>query len=109
MERPNGVDDTWTYDETGEITAIESRLGAAVVGEISYAYDGAGQRTSMTSSAGTTAFEYDHNLQLTAADHPVASGLTDESYDYDALGNRTAATGVPAGSFDVRRRQPAAQ
>ncbi|MFT3920975.1 MAG: hypothetical protein QM778_00425 [Myxococcales bacterium] len=51
-----------TYDAESRITANNSKLD------------------------GSTSYTYDNTNQLTGADHP--SGQTDESYTYDANGNR---------------------
>ena len=50
-----------------------------------YTYNTVGYRDSMTTLTGRHGYTYDDLYRLTAADHPDS---TDESYSYDALGNR---------------------
>src|SRR5690606_18312548 len=61
---------------------------------VDLAYDAASRVTAFTSPDGTTGYTYDHTGQLTAADH---SYQTDETYAYDAAGNRTS-TGYQTGA-----------
>jgi len=51
-----------------------------------YAYDVNGNRTSMTTLAGTTAYEYDLIGQLTGVTYPDGRSVI---YEYDAAGTET--------------------
>jgi RHS repeat-associated protein len=99
ISRPNGVDDTRTYDAAGQLTALSSRLDGTVVGEAGYTYDLAGRRTSLTTPAGTASFGYDPGSQLTSASYPAAAGIPAQSFEYDAVGNRTSTETAPEGSY----------
>ncbi len=57
-----------------------------VLSDYAWAYDSAGRVTSLVNADGTDAFSYDDNGQLTVTDSDYQ---TDESYSYDANGNRT--------------------
>jgi len=58
------------------------------VAPLSYTYDALGNRTSLTDRLGLHTYAYDALNRLTSADHPLASGLPDEAFTYDPLGNR---------------------
>ncbi|MCX6923575.1 MAG: hypothetical protein NT154_10280, partial [Verrucomicrobia bacterium] len=59
-----------------------------------YVYDSRGNRTSMTTADGVTAYQYDALSQLIGVTYPGGRNVT---YAYDAAGNRTVVTenGVP--------------
>jgi len=44
--------------------------------------------------SGTTSYGYDDLYQLTSADHPETTTLTDETYNYDQVGNRISDSSV---------------
>jgi RHS repeat-associated protein len=92
MTYPNGVVTTYKYDTAGQVTEIKAVNAAngTVVALNDYTYDANGNRTSMTDLDGTHTYTYDDLNRLTAAHHPAASGLPvlDETFSYDAVGNR---------------------
>jgi RHS repeat-associated protein len=98
LTRPNGVNDTISYDLAGNLTSLHSVLGSTLVNQADYAYNAAGRRSNLTTLAGTTSFGYDAVGRLTSASFPAGSGLQDEEYTYDTLGNRTSTVGSPVGS-----------
>jgi RHS repeat-associated protein len=53
----------------------------------------------MTTGAGTANFTYDGSSRLVSADYPASTGITDQTFGYDALGNRTSTSGAPASSY----------
>ena len=53
-------------------------------------YDRIGTRTSLTDRLGLHQVGYDALNRLTSVDHPLASGLVDEAFTYDPVGNRTS-------------------
>ena len=93
--------DTFTYDARGRLLT-EMKAGGEI---LAYTYDAAGNRTSVTTSAGTTTYTYDALNRLeTVTD---ASGTT--TYAYDAVGN-VASTSRPNGvttTYALRHAQPA--
>jgi RHS repeat-associated protein len=97
LTRPNGVEDALTY-RGGSLTARNAVRGGVVVGRAEYGLDAVRRRTSLTDLDGTHSLAYDDADRLTAAVHPPSSGLPDESFAYDSVGNRTAWAGSPPGT-----------
>ena len=87
-----GVSTTLQYDAVGHLTRLVNRSanGSTLFGDLRHSYDKAGNILSLQDGAGTTNYTYDALNQLTGA---VGPGLN-ESYSYDAVGNRTAKGGV---------------
>ena len=54
-----------------------------------YSYDPAGNILTKSTEHGNYAYDYDPSSRLTVADNPM---LGDETFDYDAVGNRTSAS-----------------
>lgn len=68
-----------TYDTLGQLTRIDY---ADATPDVTFSYDAAGRRTSMTDGAGTQTYTYDLADQLTA----TSRDGTGFSYDYDLAG-----------------------
>lgn len=77
---------TYTYDSLGRLTQMAHNRGATNLATYGIGYDAANRITRFTSPQGTTNYSYDARNQVRFADH---SYQTDESYSYDANGNRT--------------------
>lgn len=77
---------TYTYDSLGRLTQMAHNRGATNLATYGIGYDAANRITRFTSPQGTTNYSYDARNQVRLADH---SYQTDESYSYDANGNRT--------------------
>ena len=89
--RPNSVNDTITYDPAGNLLKLHSSLfGETLVNQADYTYNAANQRTALTTAGGTANFTYDSAAQLTSAKYPSGSGIANEAYTYDPVGNRTS-------------------
>jgi RHS repeat-associated protein/uncharacterized repeat protein (TIGR01451 family) len=86
--RPNGVIDTFTFTPGGRLDVRTSTHGPGVVDSIDNGYDPSGLRSSLTDSDGVQTFGYDEIGRLEAVDRVTGAPLSDESYDYDAAGNR---------------------
>ena len=88
------VETSYAYDELNRITRIAHQNAIdEVVSFFDYQYDDDSRITQITDVDGITGYTYDDRDQLTGADHtPVVAGLpterSDESYQYDANGNR---------------------
>jgi RHS repeat-associated protein len=91
---------TWQYDARGNLTSLLHAQGTTTLAEYAWTYDAAGRLTDATSSDGTVHYTYDATGQLTGADYTVGAGQgvaaglpteppPDETYAYDANGNRT--------------------
>jgi len=96
---PNGMTREFSYDDQGRLTAIANRsLENIATFQYGYDYDGSGaatllgQRTTMIASGSATLnrqtrYAYDADYQLTS----VTEGGGTQSWQYDAIGNRTYA------------------
>ncbi|HEX6985921.1 MAG TPA: RHS repeat-associated core domain-containing protein, partial [Planctomycetaceae bacterium] len=78
----------YAYDPSGRLSRLRHATGTTVIADDHYGYDFAGRLLWSRSDADTVAYAYDPTGQLSYADH---SGQPDESYGYDATGNRAAA------------------
>jgi RHS repeat-associated protein len=99
LTRPNGITDATNFDPAGNLTSLHSTLGPNLVNQADYTHNTAGIRSSVTTTNGTTGYTYDKSNQLTSATYPAGSGLNNEAFTYDPVGNRTSATGSQLGSF----------
>jgi YD repeat-containing protein len=85
---------TFTYDTLGRLTKLDYENGGVdLFTPQEWSYDNIHRITQFISADGTTDYDYDKTSQLTAADHDYQA---DESYSYDANGNRTL-TGYQTG------------
>ena len=87
---PNGIFRDIVYDDAGRMTSIDIRNASGSIHEIAYGYDDAGRSNSMTDIEGAHGYTFDDKGQLKTATHPNPGVNPDESYDYDAIGNRTS-------------------
>jgi len=85
---PSGSAGTEYYclDNLNRLTSVRTAASCGGSQTTGYAYDAVGNRTGMTTSAGTTSYGYDNADQLTSVT-PPGQGAT--SYAYDAAGNQT--------------------
>jgi RHS repeat-associated protein/uncharacterized repeat protein (TIGR01451 family) len=86
-DKGNGTFTTYTYDPAGQILAMTNHApGGAAQSFFNYVYDSRGNRTSMTTADGVTAYQYDALNQLIGVTYPGGRNVT---YAYDPAGNRT--------------------
>lgn len=71
---------------------------------IQYAYDDALNIATFTDLDGNHNFTYDGLNRLTQATHPVVSGLTNEAYTYDRVGNRKDPANASQWTYDNNNR-----
>ena len=91
VARSNGVHSVYGYDAAGRLNNIAHANGAAIIDEFAYTLDGNGNRTAVTSNAGTESYVLDGLNRITAATYP---GALTEAFSYDAAGNRTSHTDI---------------
>jgi RHS repeat-associated protein len=89
LSRPNGVTDTYAYDQAGQFTSRATSKGSTVIDALSYTYDSSGRTSSKTDSSGTTTYAYDTADRLISVLAPAGSSLPNETFTYDAVGNQT--------------------
>lgn len=120
-QTPDGATARSTYDRAGRLLEIANTEASGTLSRFTYAYDGAGNRTELTTSVATTYYSYDTLNRLTSActggscvppgGQPLAclacvSGTiarpaasvspnpsdTQTTYAYDPVGNRSSMT-----------------
>ena len=104
LTRPNGVNDTFGYTRRGLAQQRTTGAGDALLNELDYQSVPGGLVSRITDADGATDYTYDRRGRLVTADHPSSSGIADESYAYDAAGNRTSWAGHPAVVLDADDR-----
>jgi RHS repeat-associated protein len=87
---------TYSYDVLNRLTNLAHSNGTNNVAFYNYTYDAASRITQIVDIDGVTDYTYDNRNQLTATDSSNAI-KPDESYSYDANGNRTN-TGYQTGA-----------
>ena len=88
----NGTSVSYLYDKLGRVVSIEHCDAAGkIVESLQYCYDADGRCIRAASLLGEERYAYDDDGQLTAVEYPDG---TDESFTYDAVGNRTRANGA---------------
>ncbi len=85
------VGTAYTYDTLNRLTGLAHNNTTGPVAFYDFIYDSASRITRITDIDGATAYAYDDRDQLTGADHSDA-GNPDETYQYDANGNRVASS-----------------
>jgi RHS repeat-associated protein len=85
----NVANTRYTYDAAGRLTSLSHQRGTNTLAGYSYTYDAANRLTQLVTPDGTSNYSYNNRDELTGTDH---SYQTDETYTYDATGNRTGHT-----------------
>ena len=81
----------YTFDGAGRLATLTHSGAAGTIDGYTFTWDADGRLTGLTSADGTAAFAYDAAGQLTDAHY---SYQPDESFGYDANGNRVVAGAV---------------
>jgi RHS repeat-associated protein len=84
---PNSVVTTYTYDGLDRLTRLKAAKGNKLIADNNHTYNSAGVITQNIDQSGTHAYGYDALDRLTSATY---TGAPNESYAYDAVGNRIA-------------------
>jgi RHS repeat-associated protein len=105
---PNGTSTTYSYDNASRLTSIAHNGPSGVIESLSYVYDAAGNRISLTRTNGTAS-----NLPAAvqaaydAANQQIQFNSASPNQTFDANGNLTGETG-PTGTttytWDARNR-----
>jgi RHS repeat-associated protein len=90
---PNGTTTQFAYDAADQLTSLIHQLGATPFSSFNYTYNQVGNRTAI--EAARTAISVTNNLtytydpldRLVQATRPL-TGLSDETFTYDPVGNR---------------------
>lgn len=82
---PAGAKTLISYNAANQIATMDYPGSTA---DVTYSYDGDGNRTKMVDAAGTTTYTYDPLDQLTK----VTRGTATFTYNYDPVGNQTGLT-----------------
>ena len=80
---------TREYDENNRLTSLSNDFNGNFTKQITYAYDGAWNRISMTAGGGVSSYTYDKNNQITTIENKFSEPT---SYEYDDAGRRTQKT-----------------
>lgn len=91
---PNGVTTNYSYNGNDWLSNLNTSGPNGTLLQRDYSFDGTGNITNAVSTQGSTNYTYDPTNQLTEADHPAATALSDETYSYDPVGNRLNANDI---------------
>lgn len=83
------VSTSYAYDGKNRLTDLVHNNGQTDVAFYRYQYDDADRLTQITDISGATGYSYDELNRLRTADRDPTDLRGDESYDFDANGNRT--------------------
>jgi RHS repeat-associated protein len=91
VTRSNAVTTSHGFDTAGRLTSIAHTGPAGTIDSFNYTLDGNGNRTAVTSTAGTESYTLDELNRLTDVAYPDARS---EAIAYDPASNRTSHTRV---------------
>lgn len=86
-EFPNGTVFTYNFNGMNQLTHLRHAKGPHPIFDNQYSYNTANQIGQITDPGGDHGYNYDEVDRLTLATY---GGSTEESYSYDAVGNRTS-------------------
>jgi len=99
---PNGIVATYGYDNANQLTSLSYALGQTTLGDLTYTYDAAGQRTSVGGSWARTGLP----SSLTSATYDAANRIASwsgTSFTYDPNGN-LASDGLTSYTWNARNQ-----
>lgn len=79
----------YDYDAAGRIIELAHQRGNDIIADYGFSYDAANHLTQLVTPDGTSDYSYNNRNELTGADY---SYQKNETYSYDATGNRTSNT-----------------
>ena len=83
---PNGISSTFDYDGMSRLKRLKHETAAATLTDNNFTYTPAQQIGQIAEISQTKNFTYDNVDRLTG----MTNGITNESYTFDGVGNRTA-------------------
>ena len=92
-DRQSGVRSTTSFDEVSRPLAIAHKQSATATSSLlspAYAWNAASQIPSLTDDLGVTSYSYDKIYRLTGAAAPTTAPYPDQTFAYDAAGNRSS-------------------
>jgi RHS repeat-associated protein len=99
---PNGIVTEYTYDAASRLTALTYKQGAAVLGDVTYAYDAVGHRTHVAGSFARTGLPQPvGSATYNAGNQQTTFGS--QTLAYDLNGNLTS-DGVRAYTWNARNQ-----
>jgi RHS repeat-associated protein len=101
---PNGVVESYVYRPNGPAESMTFTGPLGQIGQFAYTYDDALNVSTQTDQDGQHSYTYDGLHRLTATTHPVASGLSNEVYGYDRVGNREDPANASLFTYDGNNR-----
>jgi RHS repeat-associated protein len=101
---PNGVSHGYTYKTNGPIDTITVNGPSSQLAQYAYAYDDVLNAVTYTDADGIHSYGYDGLNRLTQATRPVPSGLPNENYTYDRVGNRKDPANLAQWTYDNNNR-----
>lgn len=94
---PTGMATTYGYTPGQRLNKIQATDETGTPLQlVEIEYDQYGTISTKTDDYGRHFYSYDNEGRLISADHPDSSGIADEVYAYDAIGNRTEWAEHPA-------------
>ena len=97
-DRQSGVRSDYVFDEANRPTSIVHKQSATATSSLlslAYSWDTASQITSLTDDLGKTGISYDTIYRLTGAAAPTTAPYPDQTFAYDAAGNRSSVVATP--------------
>ncbi|HUS12636.1 MAG TPA: Ig-like domain-containing protein, partial [Pyrinomonadaceae bacterium] len=83
---PNSIATTYSYDGLNRLTRLKDAKKNTVIADNNYQYNVAGNLSQNVDQSGTHVYGYDPMERLSSATY---TGTPNETYTYDAVGNRT--------------------
>jgi RHS repeat-associated protein len=105
LTRPNGISDVYSY-AGARLASHNLESAQATLESWSYEFGPLGLPSTITDTNGQTNYSHDALGRLTGATHASSSGISDETYSYDGVGNRTSWSGNASAlvSYDAANR-----